>query len=349
MLELSVVLITKNQAWNISRLIESVLRATSCVSSKEIILVDSASTDETVTLASLHPLNIFRLEPGQRLSPAIGRYIGYKQSSGEYVLFLDGDTELIPGWLPHALLLMCERPDVGGVTGGVINLPTSAAAQRAAAPAQKTHAAPPKEVLWCNYGGGGVAMYRRSAMERAGTFNPNLNAEEEPELGLRIRHAGYRLLELDYPMAFHYNDAPVAVSSVLSRRRRNFHVGTGQSARYHLGTKLFWMWLKERWWGPASALLLASGLAAIFLSLMMRDPRWFGVWTLGLCLLIGYVALRKRSLRAALVAAFNWLVMADGFFRGVTMKPLPPENFHANLEVVKESRGQRLVMAADGP
>ena len=347
-MELSVVLITKNQAWNISRLIESVLRATSCVSSKEIVLVDSASTDETLARASVHPVNIFRLKPGQRLSPAIGRHVGYKQTSGQYVLFLDGDTELIPGWLPHALRFMCERPDAGAVTGGVINLLTSAAAQRPAASVQKTQLAPPKEVLWCNYGGGGVALYRRSAMERAGTFNPNLSAEEEPELGLRIRHAGYRLLELDYPMAYHYNDAPVAVSSVLSRRRRNFHVGTGQGARYHLGTKLFWMWLRERWWGPASALLLASGFPAIFLSLIMRDFKWFGLWILGLCLLIACVALRKRSLRAALVAAFNWLIMAEGFYKGIMMKPFPPESFQANLEVVKESREQRLPMPVNG-
>ena len=349
-MELSVVLITKNQAGNISRLIESVLHETSSVSSKEIILVDSASTDETISLASCYPVNIFRLKPGQRLSPAIGRYVGYKQTSGEYVLFLDGDTELIPGWLPHGLLMMRERSDVGAVTGTVIVLPTSSSNQPSVSPVQKTQPAPPKEVLWCNSGGGGgVAMYRRSALERVGTFNPNLNAEEEPELGLRIRNAGYRMFELDYPMAYHYNDAPVAVSSVMSRRRRNFHVGTGQGARYHLGTKLFWSWLKERWWGPASAVLLASGLAAMLLSLTMRDLRWFGVWALGLCLLIACVALRKRSLRASLVAAFNWLVMAEGFYKGIMMKPLPPEDFHANLEMVKESRDRQLAMAADGP
>ena|SRR5713226_363525 len=95
MTELSVVLISKNQAWNISRLIESVLQATSSVPSKEIILVDSASTDETVERASRYPISILRLQPGQRLSPAIGRFVGYKQTQGEYVLFLDGDTELV--------------------------------------------------------------------------------------------------------------------------------------------------------------------------------------------------------------------------------------------------------------
>jgi glycosyltransferase involved in cell wall biosynthesis len=349
MMELSVVLITKNQSWSISQLIASVLRETSCVSSKEIILVDSASTDETIGLASRQPVNIFRLKPGQRLSPAIGRYVGYKQTSGDYVLFLDGDTELIPGWLPQALRTMRERPDAGAVTGIVVNLPTSSVGLPKSVPVPKTRPAPPKEVLWCSYGGGGAAMYRRSALQRAGTFNPNLNAEEEPELGLRIRDAGYRLLQLDHPVVYHYNDAPVAISSVLSRRRRNFHVGTGQAARYHFGTKLFWTWLKERWWGPASATLLASGVVAILMSFIMRDLRWFGAWVLGLSLLIAYIASRKRSLRAGIVAAFNWLVMADGFFRGIVMKPLPPENFHADLEVVKKSRGQQLAIAANGP
>jgi glycosyltransferase involved in cell wall biosynthesis len=245
MIELSVVLITKNQAWNITRLIESVLRETTCVSSSEVILIDSASTDATVPLASLHPVSIFRLNPGQRLSPAIGRYVGYQQTAGECVLFLDGDTELIPGWLPFALRVMRENFVVGGVTGGVINLPTSAATQRPAPPPQKTQPDSPREVLWCNYAGGGAALYRRSVFERTGTFNPNLNAEEEPELGLRIRNAGCRLLELDYPMAFHYNDAPIALSSVLSRRRRNFHVGMGQGVRYHLRTRLFWRWIRD--------------------------------------------------------------------------------------------------------
>lgn len=347
MIELSVVLIAKNQAWNITWLIESVLRATACVSSKEIVLVDSASTDKTVELAALYPVTILGLKPGQRLSPAIGRYVGYKQSVGEFVLFLDGDTELIPSWLPLALRMMSERLDAAGVTGSVINLPTSAAAQRPAPPLQKTQLSPPKEVLWCSYGGGGAALYRRSLLQRTGVFNPYLNAEEEPELGLRIRHTGYHLLDLGCPMIYHYNDAPVALSSVLSRRRRNFHVGVGQGARYHLRTGLFWLWIKERWWEPAAALLLALGLCSLFASVITRDPMWFGVWILGLSSLISFVAFRKRNLRAAFVSAFSWLVMAEGFVRGMMMKPHPIESFRANLELVKESSERQFALVAN--
>lgn len=339
MTELSVVLITRNQAWNISRLIESVVRGTLCVPSVEIVLVDSASTDETVELAERYPVSIVRLRPGQRLSPAIGRYVGYKQTLGKYVLFLDGDTQLIAGWLPEALRTMGETPDLGAVTGNVINLPTSAVAQVRAASVLKTQTAPPKEVLWCNYGGGGAALYRRAVLEQVGTFNPYLSSEEEPELGLRIRHGGYRILELCNPMAYHFNDAPVALSTVLSRRRRRFHLGMGQAARYHLGTKLFWHWLKERWWEPAAALLVASGLGALFMSLITRMFIPLGLWVLAFLAIIVCTAIRKRSIRAAFVAAFSWFTMSEGFLRGFLMKPLPPESFGANMEPGEHSSG----------
>ena len=39
---LSVILISKNQAWNVSRLIESVARCTSALHDTQTILVDSA-------------------------------------------------------------------------------------------------------------------------------------------------------------------------------------------------------------------------------------------------------------------------------------------------------------------
>src|SRR6266853_2928168 len=114
MIELSIVLISKNQAWNIARLIESVLQATSSIAMVEILLVDSASTDETVQVASRFPITILRLRPGHRLSPAAGRYIGYKRTRGDFVLFLDGDMELLQGWLRQAVQVMREMPK-GGV------------------------------------------------------------------------------------------------------------------------------------------------------------------------------------------------------------------------------------------
>lgn len=337
MTELSVVLITKNQAWNATRLIESVLEAISPLSSTEVTLVDSASADETVELARRYPISILRLRGGQPLSPAIGRYVGYQHAKGEYILFLDGDTRLVPGWLPWALRTLQENPRAGAVTGHVINLPTSAVAEEPTPPLLKNLPEIPREVLWGSSGGGGAALYRRSVLEQVGTFNPYLCSDEEPELGLRIRQAGYRFLELDYPIVRHYNDAPVAFSTILSRRRRNFLLGIGQGARYHLTSKLLWSWLKERWWGPAAALWSVATLGTLLASLAARDSIWPKIWSLWLFLTLVGIAFRKRSLVHGLVAIFNWLLMAEGFVKGLLMSPLAPESFQANLEVIQEN------------
>jgi glycosyltransferase involved in cell wall biosynthesis len=339
MTQLSVVLISRNQAWSIRRLIESVLVGTSCVSSKEIILVDSASTDETVELAKRYPVTIFRLKFGQRLSPAIGRYVGYRQTQGEFVLFLDGDMELLQGWLEPALNFMRTTPRVGLVMSTSVTNLHRTAAQQSAASLEDMSFTPPRESSRVPFAAGGAALYRHSVLEQVGSFNPYLYSEEEPELCLRIRGAGYSVSLFNQPIVLHYDDAPVALSDVLSRRRRNFHLGMGQGARYHFPRTLFWRWIKERWWGPAAALLVAAGLGSAFLGVLMRDFMWFGLWILGLCFLTAFLAVRKHSLRAALVAAFNWFVMAEGFLRGFLLKPLPPENFHPDFEVIRDLNG----------
>src|SRR5512146_1980330 len=89
----TVVLITCDQEWNVCRLVRSVLDDPSTVE-REIVLVDSASTDSTVALALEYPISVVRLRPGQPLTAAAGRYLGHLRGTGDATLFLDGDMEL---------------------------------------------------------------------------------------------------------------------------------------------------------------------------------------------------------------------------------------------------------------
>ena len=102
-LKLDVVVITKDQGWNARRLIESVIRETAGRAETEIILVDSASSDDTVEVASQFPIRVIRLSKRQRLTAAAGRHAGLSQTHGDIVLFLDGDMELRRGWIDAAL------------------------------------------------------------------------------------------------------------------------------------------------------------------------------------------------------------------------------------------------------
>jgi len=113
----SVVLISRNQAWNISRLIESVLDGTGGIQAREIVLVDSASSDGTVEIARRYPIKILRLSPTQPLTPAAGRYVAYERTSGDLILFLDGDMEMCSGWLGKATVIAETEPAVAVVTG----------------------------------------------------------------------------------------------------------------------------------------------------------------------------------------------------------------------------------------
>lgn len=339
-MELSVVLISKNQAWNIARLVESVLRGTSSIPASEIILVDSASTDDTVQLASRFPINIVRLRPIQKLSPAAGRYIGYKRTRGEFVLFLDGDMELIPGWIGPALSAMRSVPNAGVMLSSrVIELPPNTSSVYIPPP-DETSLNTPIEVTRATFVVGGAALYRRSALEHVGTFNPYLNSDEEPELYLRIRQGGYRILQLDSPIVRHFTAPQETLSGLLGRRRRNFLLGVGQCIRYHLRTRLLWPYVRERGsWSLLAALWLTIGLGTLTWASVTRDSIWLGLWALTLFLPFCFATIRKRSIRRALLALFHRVLMVEGLVKGFLMEPVPPDRYPRNEEVIKETGG----------
>ncbi len=106
-MELSVVIITRNEEAAIGSCLESVLRHTRGLD-REIFLIDSASTDRTVEIARRYPATIVRIDACSGYSPAAGRYVGTLHAKGKFILFLDGDNVLIEGWLDVALNAIAE-------------------------------------------------------------------------------------------------------------------------------------------------------------------------------------------------------------------------------------------------
>ena len=80
---LSVIIITKNEALNIRRCLESVLWA------EEIILVDSGSTDKTVAIAKEYTDKVYLADDWQGYGVQKQRALSY--ASGDWVLNLDAD------------------------------------------------------------------------------------------------------------------------------------------------------------------------------------------------------------------------------------------------------------------
>ncbi len=332
MTELSVVLISRNQDWNVARLIESVLRETASLPSKDIVLVDSASTDRTTEIAATYPITVLKLQPDQRLTAAAGRYVGYKHTTGDLVLFLDGDMELCEGWLDWALEIMDSRADVAALCGLVIDRPITPQTPTAEHPqALRADAAGITEVRH----GGGASMYRRSVLERVGTFNPYLYSDEEPELCLRIRCAGYRIFRLPHPIAHHYTVPWEALSTFLEKRKANIWLGYGQNIRYYLGTPLLWPYLRERGWAMAPALILIIGIVALVVSAVTGQWAFLALWGALIAILAIGAAVRKRSVRRAFLILLRRVLILEGTLRGLLLKPYDRAGYPGRYEVVR--------------
>ena len=95
-----------------------ILRALTALASQdpdEIIVVDDASTDDSLAMlqdfARSVPLTILRNASNQGAVPALAR--GLAAASGRYVYFAAADDYVMPGFFPRALDLLERHPDAG--------------------------------------------------------------------------------------------------------------------------------------------------------------------------------------------------------------------------------------------
>lgn len=167
-----------------------------------VVYVDSGSTDGSVDLANLLEIPTVDLDPSIPFTAARARNEGLARLKQlhpqvEFVQFIDGDCELMPGWLETAARALTEHPDWAVVCGRLIErFPHLSIYNRLCnlewnQPSGETNAS------------GGIAMMRISAFREVRGFNPMLIAGEEPELCLRLRRQGWKVWRLASEMALH--------------------------------------------------------------------------------------------------------------------------------------------------
>lgn len=213
----SVVVITRNEEDSITRCLESIARELVGVPG-EIIVVDSASTDRTREKAFACGVRVISLGRELPLSASAGRYAGTLSSCGAFVFFVDGDMTVAAGWIKAGLAPFADER-VAGVAGPFYWV----------YPGEQEHMGhrdhrPTGVVETLS----GTAIYRKEALLKAGTFNPWMKGEEERELGYRLRQAGFVLMRIDVPMAYHFAKELVAAEA---DEKAMHHVGIGQIFR----------------------------------------------------------------------------------------------------------------------
>ncbi len=167
-----------------------------------VVYVDSGSTDGSVDLARGLGCQVVALDLSIPFTAARARNEGLAQALRlvpvlTHVQFIDGDCEMVAGWLPAALAFLAQDGGVAAVCGRL----------RERYPERSIYnqlcdiewATPVGQTKSC----GGIVLMRVDALLAVGGFRASLIAGEEPELCVRLRGAGWRIWRLDHEMALH--------------------------------------------------------------------------------------------------------------------------------------------------
>ncbi|MFM2417780.1 MAG: hypothetical protein RL385_2503 [Pseudomonadota bacterium] len=197
MSKIGLVAIGRNEGERLRRCLES---AKSQVS--HVVYVDSGSTDDSVALARSFGMEVVELDMSIPFTAARARNEGVQRllkiaADLDYVQFIDGDCELVQGFIARASAHLDSHPVAAVVCGRRRERhPDSSIYNRLC------------DIEWNTPIGltgacGGDALMRLSAFDEAGGFNPEIIAGEEPDLCYRLRARGYEIWRIDVDMTLH--------------------------------------------------------------------------------------------------------------------------------------------------
>lgn len=194
------VAIGRNEGDRLVRCLKSLMA--SLPSGTPIVYVDSGSTDGSVAFAESLGIHVVNLDLSVPFTMARGRNAGLHYLTQhfphlQYVQFIDGDCELLPGWLAPAIATLENHPTTAIVCGRRRErFPERSIYNRLADMEWNT---PVGETDAC----GGDALMRVEAIQAVGGYNETLIAGEEPEMCVRLRQQGWKIQRIAVDMTLH--------------------------------------------------------------------------------------------------------------------------------------------------
>jgi len=195
--EIGVVVIGRNEGERLRRCLDSIRSL-----ANNIVYVDSGSTDGSVAMSRALGIVVAELDMSIPFTAARARNEGFHellkaQPLLDYVFFVDGDCEVVNGWIEKAGQFLAAHPDFAVVWG------------------RRRERFPEKSVYnmlcdieWDVEVGesricGGDAVMRVQAFRAVEGYRSDLICGEEPELCVRLRKAGWRICRLGEEMTLH--------------------------------------------------------------------------------------------------------------------------------------------------
>jgi len=285
------------------------------------VLVLSAPGSETPLPARSARWRVLRADgPEHRpLTPGAARNAGFEACGGSWVLFVDADVEVERAWIERACGVAASDVSVAGLWGRIEEWFVDGERERPGVRDLYRVGDGDAEAAYTAT----LSFYRRDALARVRGYDPRLQSEEDFELGVRLRLAGFRLRTLAPLAAKHWSAPRPSFAEVGRRWRTGLCFGPGQALRLYAGRPGFAAIAARNAHYFATLALWLLALPAFGLAGRAGLAAWAAVWAV----LFALLALRKRSARLALHSLVTWSVMAAGllvgFVRGGVPAPAP--------------------------
>ncbi|MBX2814213.1 MAG: glycosyltransferase [Myxococcales bacterium] len=259
-----VVVIGRNEGERLKLCLQSLIGA-----HVPIVYVDSGSTDGSQAFAESLKVEVLDLDMSVPFTAARARNAGVKHLVAgypgiEYVQFVDGDCEIVDGWLEVANRHLGADPSLAAVCGRRSErFPENSLYNCACDLEWDTPIGEAMEF-------GGEVMMRVRAFQEVGGYNDEIIAAEDTDLAIRMRKQGWRIFRIEQPMSVH-DAAILRFDQWWKRMVRGGH-GTAENEDLHGDSPQFHRkgWARSTlFWGlavPAGGAMLAIptlGLSAV--------------------------------------------------------------------------------------
>ena len=230
---IGVVIIGVNVQPYIADCVKSVLAVDYPQALLEVVYADGGSTDNSNVIARTHGARVIESNE-EHPTASSGRNAGWRALRAPFILFLDADTTLDPGFLKRSIMEFKDQ------TVAVCGLrqeryPYRNLYHMIAAMEWDSEIGP------CRFFGGDI-LIRRDVLEKTNGYDESLWGGEDPDLSYRVRKLGFQIVRLDHPMTTH----DINMSTFKQYLKRAYRTGynyVNLSLRYLRDPEK--MWLRE--------------------------------------------------------------------------------------------------------
>ena len=224
-MNISVIIPTRNAGQYLAPLLDSLLSQTVKL---EIIVIDSDSRDDTVSIAEAYAEKIQLIQiPKEQFDHGGTRDYALRKSTGDYVAFFTQDALPTDSQCVEKLLAAFSKPDIAAVCGRHIAWPDAPEYERLT----REFNYPPQVRIWrerdiSKYGvksyffSNSCAIYRRDAYEAVGGFDTPIMTNEDMMMAAKLLHGGYALAYTPEATVFHSHRF-----TLREEYRRNYRIG----------------------------------------------------------------------------------------------------------------------------